>query len=96
VPYKFLYKKILKLQSFSLIRRICYPSDRSWLATNGASPGLVWSERMPGDPPEVVEIWFAGSVAASARSQASPGTKTACIIATSNRHLILSTSSLTK
>jgi hypothetical protein len=23
-------------------------------------PGLVRSERMPGDPPEVVEIWFAG------------------------------------
>src|SRR4051812_15723927 len=23
-------------------------------------PGLVWSERMPVDPPEVVEIWFAG------------------------------------
>jgi hypothetical protein len=22
-------------------------------------PGLVRSERMPGDPPEVVEIWFA-------------------------------------
>jgi hypothetical protein len=21
--------------------------------------GLVWSERQPGDPPEVVEIWFA-------------------------------------
>jgi hypothetical protein len=23
-------------------------------------PGLVRSERMPADPPEVVEIWFAG------------------------------------
>jgi hypothetical protein len=23
-------------------------------------PGLMRSERMPGDPPEVVEIWFAG------------------------------------
>ena len=23
-------------------------------------PGLVRSERMPSDPPEVVEIWFAG------------------------------------
>jgi hypothetical protein len=23
-------------------------------------PGLVRSERMPGDPPEVREIWFAG------------------------------------
>jgi hypothetical protein len=23
-------------------------------------PGLVRSERMPVDPPEVVEIWFAG------------------------------------
>ena len=23
-------------------------------------PGLIWSERRPVDPPEVVEIWFAG------------------------------------
>lgn len=23
-------------------------------------PGLAWSDRMPADPPEVVEIWFAG------------------------------------
>ena len=23
-------------------------------------PGLVWSERQYADPPEVVEIWFAG------------------------------------
>jgi hypothetical protein len=35
------------------------------LATSTASPylsppGLVRSERMPADPPEVVEIWFAG------------------------------------
>jgi hypothetical protein len=25
-----------------------------------ALPGLVRSERMPGDAPEAVEIWFAG------------------------------------
>lgn len=24
-------------------------------------PGLVWSERQPVDPPEVVEVWFAGT-----------------------------------
>jgi hypothetical protein len=23
-------------------------------------PGLVWSGRQPGDPPDMVEIWFAG------------------------------------
>ena len=21
-------------------------------------PGVMWSDRQPGDPPEVVEIWF--------------------------------------
>src|SRR3954453_15540072 len=36
-------------------------------------PGLVRSERMPGDPPEGVEVWFAGEALARAGPPLLPG-----------------------